>query len=225
MGNKIIQKAMSVINTSDGAQSQKAGESVIFNSFGLLPCDKPVLNAFESDLFDWNCVSTEDRETLFKYYQKLPNVKKGFFLYGPAGTGKTTVAVNIGNELTRKLSIEKGRQWKPIRAYPWFKLSEAIKTFPKDRTQEQESMIYNLKKGYVPELIIFDDFAAGSMSNTVQDDIEFIIRRLEMKGANVIFTGNIIPQIITKIFNEQLFSRIASMTVIIEFNGEDWRNK
>ena len=190
--------------------------SNLMNRYGLLSEKQPVLDIWSED-FDWSGIDEEKKEFLREYYNRLPDVSGGLFLYGPAGTGKTNIAVNMANRWDAK-----ERRY-PVQACDWFELCHAIKTFPQYRNSEQNAKVYNLQRGSTKGLFIFDDFVAGSHGNDILEEIEYIIRRLEKKGSIVIFTTNIELKNIVNIINEQTWSRIGGMTALIEVKGIDRR--
>ena len=142
------------------------------------------------------------------------------FIQGSAGTGKTTIAVNIANEWKHKAPSSN------VAGYDFFNLLTAIKILPEDRSMEQNATLWNLQNsGFIGGLVVIDDFAAGRITEAAADTVETLIRNWEKKGTNVIFTTNVHPDKIVDIFNEQLWSRICGMTAYVELTGKDWRVK
>jgi DNA replication protein DnaC len=138
------------------------------------------------------------------------------FLQGTAGTGKTTIAVNICNEWKIKAPIAH------IGAFDFFEILTAAKTFQEQRTAQQEAILWNLQNSRY-DLLVIDDFATGRITEAAADVIEIMVRTWEKKGLTVIFTTNVNPDKIVEMFNEQLWSRICGMTAYVELTGNDWR--
>ncbi len=181
----------------------------------LLPESRPLTNIWKND-FVW--CNKDAREKVVNFWNRIPVTHIGMFLQGPAGTGKTTIAVNIANEWKRKAPSSN------VVGHDFFDILTAIKTLPEYRTVEQNATLWNLQNsGFSGGLIVIDDFAAGRITEAAADTVETLIRKWEKKGTNVIFTSNIHPDKIVETFNEQLWSRICSMTAYVELTGKDWR--
>ena len=214
MDPKILQAAATAIINGEG-QLPEERPQIGSRLKNLLPKNRPIANIWTDD-FQWNDIYPKDILFLNKWRGMVPDVKTGIYLHGIAGSGKTTVAVNMGMCWDRKCNYK-------TRAYDWIDLIKAIKTLPDYRSQEEFAMIYNLEKGQTKSLIIFDDFGAGKYTENVIETTENIIRRLEKVGAICIFTSNVTPEKIVEIYSEQVWSRICGMTVQIELGGRDWR--
>ena len=72
-------------------------------------------------------------------------------------------------------------------------------------------------------MTIIDDFAGGRITDYIADYWENFIRIAEKKEAIIIFTSNLQPKTIAGIWNDQLWSRIAGLTVVVETTGKDRR--
>ena len=191
------------------------------NYFGLLPEHRPFTPIY-SDKFLWE-ENRDVEKVIMNYYNHIPDVKTGLFLSGPAGTGKTTIAVSIG----QRWLVETPPRDRYVHAYDWFDLCDSIKTLPEYRSQKQQALLFNLT--YLPSygkphgLMIIDDFASGRMTENVLSETEKIIRNLEKQGSIVIFTTNAKPDKIIELYNDQVWSRICSMTFHVELSGKDHR--
>jgi DNA replication protein DnaC len=183
----------------------------------LLPTNRPITNIWSKD-FIW--CDGDVKKNIRAFWERIPKVNSGLLIHGIAGTGKTTIAVNIAREWKRKVP---GAH---IGGYDFFDILNAMKTFPERRDIKENAILWNLQNNTFPNgLLIIDDFGAGRITEAAADSIETLIRNWEKKGTNIIFTTNISPDKIMEIFNEQLWSRICGMTVQIEITGRDWRVK
>lgn len=181
-----------------------------------MPKNRPITDIWGKD-FNWSGIDLKIKTGLWDYYQRISSTKTGLYLHGIAGSGKTTIAVNMGIEWNKM-----NHQYQ-AKAIDWIELLQAIKTFPENRSMEQFSMIYNLEHCHNKRLIIFDDFGAGRYTENAIEVTENIIRRLEKVGVICIFTSNVSPEKIIELYSDQVWSRICGMTVQIEMGGRDWR--
>ena len=212
-------------------------------SFGLKPRGDTVINLYDIPM----CV---ERATVFEsWLQKEERDGLGFYITGPAGSGKTTLAIalanqwNIGRQLERLHRIESASQDDQIRYYgpevasgkvnfydnvvpiDWYTLTSAYKVFSDKRTQAQLSLTNACETVNGRLIWILDDFAGGHMPEYVQDATETFIRNLYNESARVIITSNIPLDETGRIWNDQIRSRLTEMCVQVNLTGKDRRGK
>ena len=97
--------------------------------------------------------------------------------------------------------------------------------FPDYRSDKQHTMLFDLLNGGINSttLTIIDDFCAGKLSQKVLAETERILRRRELSDGIMIFTTNVLPIRIVGTYNDQLWSRLRSMCVVVEVGGKDHR--
>jgi len=164
--------------------------------------------------FIWH--NAETKKKIEVYWDDIPVVGIGLFIYGAAGTGKTTIAVSLARWWKYRSPISR------VVGYDFFDILSAIKTLPEYRDLKQNATLWNLQNSKY-DLLVIDDFGAGRITDAAADTVETMIRTWEKKGTIVIFTTNVHPDKIVETFNEQLWSRICGMTAYIEIEGKDWR--
>ena len=183
-----------------------------------MPTNRPIAYI---DSKEFNLSSVCNSEAIYTLYENIPNINVGLYIYGPAGTGKTTIAHSFAQKW---IQHHEGDMRIKVHAYDWYEICEAMKAIT-HKTQKQISMLYNIREGFKSEhcLTIIDDFAGGRVTEFIADEWSEIIREADKKGGRVIFTSNVNPKGIKESFGEQILSRIAGMTMFVETTGKDRR--
>jgi DNA replication protein DnaC len=170
------------------------------------------------------------RESTIEYFKRLATgetKKKGFFIFGPTGAGKTYEAKKIAEA------------WEYIHNEPSFFLNcakDMRRIHEKDRYNEQGGGMHSLFEALTStnpqtrvnrRLLILDDFAP-----------EFIVNKYQYVDLYAIidyYAGNNLPLVVTsnytlddlaksEMVGERIVSRIIGVCNILKLDGDDLRS-
>ena len=135
--------------------------------------------------------------------------EENYFLYGPAGTGKTHAAVAVLRE------IPNGQLMRMSRISRWLR-----------RCQTPDEEIDSIKQ--ISELtMVIDDLGSEKMTDFLQSNFfEIIDRRVQYKIRGLIITSNLSLDQLAPIIGDRTVSRImwlVGKNNILEFSGKDYR--
>ena len=140
--------------------------------------------------------------------------KKGIFLYGEAGTGKTYIMYSILKEFYKE-----GHESTMFTDMPW--LSMRIKNYIRDNEDPQE----NVKIYTTPEYLFLDDFGVEKMTDFLFETLYLIIDTRYNYLKPTFISSNYSLKEIAENINDRIASRISEMCVVIKVEGKDKRVK
>lgn len=145
--------------------------------------------------------------------------KKGLYLHGAVGTGKTHVCWGIKDHFDKPDIVRYARMWNVVdlmhEIRSDFDRSPETKRNPEtDLTDPRERF-----------LLILDDIGAEKATEFVAETLYRIINFRYVQMLPTIFTSNLAPQDLADKIGERSASRIVEMCEIIELTGGDRRLK
>ena len=152
--------------------------------------------------------------------RNFPDVKKGLYLWGNPGTGKTLLSVIILTELIKHHAI-KGRFIKISRDF----FSMLKSTFTEGSERYGESSLIEKELAEV-DILVIDDFGVQRDSPWEQETLYNLIDSRYEGGKFTIITSNNNPeQSLKELSGGRILSRLREMCKILELSGEDHRKR
>lgn len=162
---------------------------------------------------------------LKKFYDEYPNSKKGLYLHGSFGSGKTYLVAALLNELAKK-------NYKTVIMYYPEMLSRLKSTF--DNTEESYSEVFDKIK--TCDILLIDDIGAETVTNWSRDEILGTIFQYRMEHElSTFLTSNLtIEELEThlslsknnmdKVKARRIIERIKQLTIDMELISVNRRN-
>lgn len=162
---------------------------------------------------------------LKKFYDEYPNSKKGLYLHGSFGSGKTYLVAALLNELAKK-------NYKTVIMYYPEMLSRLKSTF--DNTEESYNEVFDKIK--TCDILLIDDIGAETVTNWSRDEILGTIFQYRMEHElSTFLTSNLtIEELEThlslaknnmdKVKARRIIERIKQLTIDMELISVNRRN-
>ena len=154
-------------------------------------------------------------EKIQKKFEKIRTTKKGIFIHGSVGTGKTHIAYALK------------KQWdeeNPYRTAIFWNTPELLQNekqdFDRDSYSKKRS-VERLKES--KQLLILDDIGTENATGWVLDQLYMLINKRYNEMKPVIFTSNLSIEEVGKVLGDRIASRIVEMCDVIELTGDDKR--
>lgn len=158
-------------------------------------------------------VSDENKHA-YEYFrdfaQRFDEQKKGIYLSGGYGAGKTHLAAAAANYL-----LNRGRK---VLFLPVTALKERVYASYKDHTTPEI-----IQEVCGNELLILDDFDKLSSTDNLRELLYGIINRLYEQEKLLIITANVNRKQLGRIYDGSIASRIAEMCLCCKLDGRDRR--
>ncbi len=155
-------------------------------------------------------VDTDNKQAV-KTAKAFVNSKKGIFITGQVGTGKTHLGVAILHEV-----IKNGKNIQFVTmANLFMRLRDGFKL----GTTE-----LGVIEQYFNRVVLFDDFGAEKQSEyTIQAVYTLLANRYNKAEHKIIITSNLSLDEIAEKMDDRIASRIAGMCEVVELKGKDYR--
>lgn len=157
------------------------------------------------------------------FVKRYPAVKKGLLFMGPAGIGKTHLAVGILKELLKSKGADA----------LFVDFQELLRKIVESYVPDSESTEYRLLEPVLnTELIILDDLGSKKATEWARDTIAYIINHRYNNNMMTIITTNYLDEDVSKTENNLLAERIGvrirsrlyEMCERIVMKGDDFRS-
>lgn len=148
-------------------------------------------------------------------FEQIPNTRKGLYIHGGVGTGKTHIAYTLYANMNK------------IKRYGMFKnMAELLREMRLDIGRQ------NVDKSFIEEklmeyngLLFLDDVGSERMTEWVEETFYLIINKRYENMLPIIFTSNLSIQDLANRVGDRIASRIVEMCDIISIDGNDKRIK
>ncbi len=167
-----------------------------------------------------NKLAAEAYKAAYDIITNFPDVKKGLYLWGNPGTGKTLLSTIILTELIRHYAVN-GKFIKISRNF--FNLLRS--TFSEGSLQYGQSSV--IEKEYASvDVLVIDDFGVQRDSAWEQETLYNLIdARYEGEKFTIITSNNNPEKTLKELSEGRILSRLREMCRILELSGEDNREK
>jgi len=150
-------------------------------------------------------------------FDKIKESRKGIFIHGECGTGKTHIAYAIAKQSEDVMKLD-------VRFY---NIPDLIRHLKRDFTEENKFLSdENTNIGKLLNfsgLLILDDFGTEKLTEWVEESLYMIINRRYENVYPTIFTSNLSPEKMVEKFGDRIVSRIIGSCDIVELKGNDRR--
>jgi len=189
----------------------------IYNRSGIdIKYQWKFLNDFESI----NKQSSDAKNAAYDIARSFKDAKKGLFLWGNPGTGKTLLSAIILTELIIRNALE-GRYIKISRTFfNRLKSTFVIGSKNYGKSSEIEKELSEV------DILVVDDFGVQRDSEWEQETLYNLVDARYEAEKFTIFTSNNNPiKHLKDLSNGRVLSRIKEMCRIMEISGKDYRDK
>lgn len=156
-------------------------------------------------------------ESISGLFNNIKESRKGIYIHGDCGTGKTHIAYALAKEAEEVLKLN-------VRFYNILDLMRHLK---KDFSEENKYLSEeNTNFGKLlafSGLLILDDFGTEKLTEWVEESLYLIINKRYENVYPIIFTSNLSPEKMVSKFGDRIVSRIIGSCDIVELKGTDRR--
>ena len=147
-------------------------------------------------------------------FEKMRETRKGLYLYGPVGTGKTHIVWALKKEIDEKceINLKQSVGGPYCRVYNTTELLHDIRSkFGKDEGQDLLGDLMSCK-----DIIFFDDIGAEKITDWVLETFYLIINKRYENMIPTVFTSNLpITELAEKI-GDRSASRVMEMCNVLD---------
>ena len=186
--------------------------------YGNSGIEKKFLWKFLGDFKTTNKLANDAKTAAFSIARDFPNVKKGLFLWGNPGTGKTMLSTIILTELICRNAIE-GRFVKISRNF--FNLLKESFNSSSDNYGQSAGIQRELHE---VDVLVLDDFGVQIKSPWAHETLYNLVDARYENEKFTIFTSNHNPlKTYADLSEGRVLSRLREMCRIMELSGDDYR--
>src|SRR3990167_5594364 len=160
-----------------------------------------------------NTIYKEVPDNIKKSFESIPETRRGMYIHGGVGTGKTHIAYALLKEAEeRKI------------ACGLYNTTEMFRDFRKDIRRSDDEVV-GVEEVLLENrgLVIFDDIGAEKLTDWVSETFYLIINRRYEEMLPTIFTSNLDIAELAGRIGDRTVSRIVEMCDIIKLDGKDRR--
>lgn len=152
-----------------------------------------------------------------KLFEAIPTTKRGIYIHGEVGTGKTYIAYALQKKYDHPESGQKSIFWNTTEL-----LNEIRADF--DREPGDKSHVEGILMDH-KGLVILDDVGSEKLTDWVAETFYLIINKRYNEMWPTIFTSNLDIQALADRIGGRIVSRIVEMCDVVELVGLDRRLK
>lgn len=157
-------------------------------------------------------------------FEKMPETKRGIYIHGSVGTGKTHIAYALKSRYDREPKWESADKYVPGRSAKFWNMTEFLYEMRRDfgrdsRDKEEPAEALFANKG----LVILDDVGAEKMSDWVAETFYLIVNDRYVNRYPTIYTSNLPISDLAERLGDRTVSRIVESCDVVELIGNDRR--
>jgi DNA replication protein DnaC len=153
-------------------------------------------------------------ENIRQLFETMKTTRKGIYIHGKVGTGKTHIAYALYRNAVQKAHAY-GRFWNTTELLRDIRLDFDRGAYDKHRTEE-ELMKYD-------GILFLDDIGAEKNSDWATETFYMVINKRYNDQLPMVFTSNLSIKDLSAHLDDRTASRIVETCDIIELKGEDRR--
>jgi DNA replication protein DnaC len=160
------------------------------------------------------------------YIKKYAAMKKGLYICGDRGTGKTHMAVALMREHLNNITVlDRGGELRiNIRNVPVFvSVPELLLEIRSSYSDGKSSEKLIIDKYTDRDFMVMDDLGIEKTTEWAMQILYIIIDRRYREDRRTVFTSNLTLDEIADKLDDRIASRIAGMCVVVPFKGKDRR--
>jgi DNA replication protein DnaC len=147
----------------------------------------------------------------------IQNSRKGIYIHGECGTGKTHIAYAITKHLQENIKFN-------VKLYNIPSLIRHLKEdFNENNKQLSEENTNFGKLLNFAGLLVLDDFGTEKLTEWVEESVYSIINERYERMLPIIFTSNLEPSKLVEKYGDRIVSRIIGSCDVVELKGDDKR--
>lgn len=154
-------------------------------------------------------------EDIRKLFEKTRESRRGIYIYGDVGTGKTHIAYAIAKQ---------AQEWMPTVPVVFWNTTELLDEMRKDIDRDGYSKVRPDERIMESRGLLFlDDLGAEKVTDWVGEKLYMMINKRYNEELPMIITSNLPIASLSERIGDRTVSRIVEMCDVVELKGEDRR--
>lgn len=155
-------------------------------------------------------------------FEKIRKTRRGIYIHGSVGIGKTYIAYALHKQFTRKFLSggEEITEYSGVFVNASELFADMKRDFDRPFTEKKEPMARLLESR---KLLFIDDIGAEKLSEWVAAEFYLLLNHRYNEMLPTIFTSNLTLTELAERLGDRTVSRIAGMCDVVKLDGDDRR--